>query len=526
MSGLAGPADARLDAAVEAALRAGPADVLSLLEGLRAAEPGLLAGREGLLHAALHRLVRAGRTRVAAVSERGLPAYAWNGHGSPPLAADWGPRASAHDPVAVGVSRAVREPTSRVRVLVDVAAHREALAAAGQEDAFGSPRQAHALLRRVDRGQRTVLLALDAGGHLRRFLVHEGPWILGALALFLTVKLFFADVFVIPSPSMVPTLALGDRVVVVKRGKGWRPERWQVVTFRHPGPDGPDTVFVKRVVGLPGEEIAVWRGDLWCNGRLLVKPDALARALRRPVKAWDLSSGAAPAGFEVRAEPGGAEVWQPLADPLAPAFRSDGPALDVYLSLDVELPADGETALTLVRTRDLGEPGAAYHLAVGRQGVRLTEVLSGSSPGVLPQSTTLLEDRSPRSGRLTLELSIRDGEVEARVGGTAWRGARELPTGGVRFSLTRPSPEVRFLALRLDQDLHYGSEGVFAAGAGGSSPREARHPVPEDSLFFLGDNTTNSRDSRFADMGDIKLDRLVGPVVFRLWPLGRIGTVD
>lgn len=526
MGALSGPADARLDAALQAALAQGPADVLALLERLRATASPLLTGNEGLVHAALHRLVRAAQVRVAEVSPRGLPAYAWNGHGTPPLSGDWGPRASAHDAVAVGVSRAVREATGRVRVLVDVAAHREDLLARGRADDFGSPRHVHALLKRVDRGQRTVLVAPDAGAHVRRFLVHEGPWILGALALFLTVKLFFADVFVIPSPSMVPTLALGDRVVVVKRGRGWRPERWQVVTFRHQGPDGPDTVFVKRVVGLPGEDLAIWRGDLYRDGQILVKPDALAAMLRRPVKAWDLSRGAPASGWRVTSSAAGVEVWQPATDPFASGLRSDGPVLDVYLALEADLTGQGEVALTLERTGEGGTDGVTFHLAAGPQGVRLTEVRPGASPGVLPQSSVLLEDRSPRGGRTRLALDVRDGEIHAQVGESVWRGARDLPVGGVRFSFTLRGAGVRPMAFALDQDLHYGAEGTFAAGAGSARPEGNRHRVPDDSLFMLGDNTANSRDSRFPDMGDISLSRLVGPVVFRIWPVSRIGGVD
>ena len=52
------------------------------------------------------------------------------------------------------------------------------------------------------------------------------------------------------------------------------------------------------------------------------------------------------------------------------------------------------------------------------------------------------------------------------------------------------------------------------------------YPVAADSVFCLGDHSSNSRDCRFAELGGaISLERLIGPVIFRVWPLSRIGPV-
>ena len=47
-----------------------------------------------------------------------------------------------------------------------------------------------------------------------------------------------------------------------------------------------------------------------------------------------------------------------------------------------------------------------------------------------------------------------------------------------------------------------------------------------DAFFALGDNTLNSDDSRTVAKGAIPLANLTGPVVFRVWPLSRIGVPD
>ena len=67
---------------------------------------------------------------------------------------------------------------------------------------------------------------------------------------------------VVSGDSMLPTLKPGDVLLVDKRAyKQVEPERGDIVVARHAG-----DLIVKRVVGLPGEEVEVKQGRLYVNG--------------------------------------------------------------------------------------------------------------------------------------------------------------------------------------------------------------------------------------------------------------------
>jgi signal peptidase I len=100
------------------------------------------------------------------------------------------------------------------------------------------------------------------------------------LLIVLLFRSFLFEPFKIPSGSMIPTLLIGDFIVVNKFTYGLRlpvtntrivpmgdPERGDVVVFRYPV--DPKVNFIKRLVGLPGDTITYRDKKLYVNGELL-----------------------------------------------------------------------------------------------------------------------------------------------------------------------------------------------------------------------------------------------------------------
>lgn len=99
-----------------------------------------------------------------------------------------------------------------------------------------------------------------------------------ALVLALVIRIFVAEPRYIPSDSMVPTLQVGDRLVVEKVSYHLHPPRQgDIVVFDPPAQlqqlgYTTDQAFIKRVIGLPGQTIQVHSGQVWIDGEPLTEP--------------------------------------------------------------------------------------------------------------------------------------------------------------------------------------------------------------------------------------------------------------
>jgi signal peptidase I len=105
------------------------------------------------------------------------------------------------------------------------------------------------------------------------------PFLIAAVvALF--IRQFVVEAFKIPSGSMIPTLDIGDHLLVNKFIYGpripftdtriftWKePQRGDVIVFKYPQNESKD--FIKRVVGLPGDKLEIKNGSLFINDQLV-----------------------------------------------------------------------------------------------------------------------------------------------------------------------------------------------------------------------------------------------------------------
>ena len=101
--------------------------------------------------------------------------------------------------------------------------------------------------------------------------------LISVLFIVLVIRSYIVEPFTIPSGSMLPTLKVHDFILVNKFSYGLRlpvtntkiiplgePERGDVMVFKYPEDTGQN--FIKRVVGLPGDRIAVRDNVLYVNG--------------------------------------------------------------------------------------------------------------------------------------------------------------------------------------------------------------------------------------------------------------------
>ncbi len=157
-------------------------------------------------------------------------------------------------------------------------------------------------LAKFDGGQAVSIRAAEgdaAVSSARKRLQEEHmrqPWWLEYSASFFPViaavfflRSFIAEPFRIPSGSMIPTLLVGDLILVNKYAYGLRvpvtnkkfidvgsPKRGDVMVFRPP--HEPDKDYIKRVVGLPGDVVEYANRKLTINGQsvgLNAQPDFL-----------------------------------------------------------------------------------------------------------------------------------------------------------------------------------------------------------------------------------------------------------
>jgi len=122
----------------------------------------------------------------------------------------------------------------------------------------------------------------------KKFFIDNFKTLIYALLIAILIRSTIIQPFYIPSSSMEPNLLVGDRLFVSKYTYGYskhsfpfsppifngrllfsEPERGDVIVFKTPADNRTD--YIKRLIGLPSDEIQFINGDLYLNGNQIIK---------------------------------------------------------------------------------------------------------------------------------------------------------------------------------------------------------------------------------------------------------------
>ncbi|MDD4238021.1 MAG: signal peptidase I [Desulfotomaculaceae bacterium] len=99
-----------------------------------------------------------------------------------------------------------------------------------------------------------------------------------AVLLALGIRTYVAEARWIPSESMLPTLKIGDRLIIDKVSFHFSGiSRGDMIVFEPPPASKLTDVLIKRVIGLPGDTVAVKNGFVYINGQPLEEPYELEK---------------------------------------------------------------------------------------------------------------------------------------------------------------------------------------------------------------------------------------------------------
>ena len=97
-----------------------------------------------------------------------------------------------------------------------------------------------------------------------------------ALVLTIVIRTYIVQAYKIPSGSMMPTLLVGDKLFVNKYLYRFEPpRRGDIIVFKYPV--DPKKDFIKRLVGMEGDQVEIRDGKIYVNGKPLQDPDSFGR---------------------------------------------------------------------------------------------------------------------------------------------------------------------------------------------------------------------------------------------------------
>ncbi len=337
-----------------------------------------------------------------------------------------------------------------------------------------------------------------------------------AIAMALVLKFFVIEAYQIPSGSMQPTIlgdpatGIHDRVLADKLCTMLRdPRRWEVMIFRFPLDER--RLYVKRIVGLPGETLEIEGGDVWIDGRIARKPDHVNDSVLKTVfeplddgidlgRAFDNGTGVILSGSSATfaADTDGTlKLRQPVKDHFLHGYDPDWgisnqpwaryPVADLELSVTATLE-QGAEALRLSKIDDEGTLLFEFGAEGPDAEFRLSRVPAGG--GEANALVTIATRGLPVGRPVRIVARDVDRRIVLWVDGDEWLRLDDDETGPRRAAPKLASVEIdvegagRVEDVLLRRDIYYLRRGP------------GRWEIPEDSYFGLGDNTQGSLDGR------------------------------
>jgi signal peptidase I len=300
----------------------------------------------------------------------------------------------------------------------------------------------------------------------------------------------------------------GQRVLVDRTAFGLRaPRRWEVAVCR--SPEKASEWCVKRVVGLPGETVALRDGQVWIDGRVAAKSLATARGLAVPVsepeagfrhwqvdarRQWSWRPGVASHRGALSAPTAWLRFGPPLFD-ASPTDQNESRLLQPADDLILSCTATADAGSTLVL--QLGSRGDTFRLELRRATNEGRLLRNGQLLTATPLPAAALE-RNTR-----VELAVIDHRVQWAVGGPVLASVDFEPTAGA----TEPIPPAIGAQGKVDVSrLELHRDVVYTQVSGPAQYRLGRH-----EYFVLSDNSPHGVDSRhWTAAGGVSGELLVG----------------
>ena len=337
--------------------------------------------------------------------------------------------------------------------------------------------------------------------------------------------------------------APGDRLLVDRTAYLWRvPLRFETVVFR--SPEEPQTLCVKRVVGLPGEAVEIRDGDVLIDGHPVRKSLAQQHAMSIPVADGKTALDrwhAAPADCWRRVEHGFVHerrdedsiAWlayehaEPAAmtAPSAAAPILDGSDYDQSESRRLNAVADVMLRCNLQATGS----GAIYLRIRSRGETFQLKLDTATGEGQFSHNgrdiAALAAELNVTSQTTPLEFIVADMSVRVASGKRMLLDYNLESTGSQALKSTTPSPEspvtlaigarggqIRIADIQILRDIYYTPGNHTSAGAAFT----AQYRLGPEEYFVLGDNSPHSRDSRvWSARQGVTASLLLGPAIAR-----------